>query len=1026
MTLSHSPARRRVPLALLVLLAAALGLRLALAAGVPGYPYDTGTFYAWAMALAEEGPSAFYTSGFFADYPPGYLYVLWGAGELLRAVGVQGLSAGAMAVLCTAPILCDLTLAALLWHFARRRAGERAGLLAAAAAAFNPAFVFDCAVWKQVDAALALALLVCFLLLSQKRWYAAALAYAAALLIKPQALIFGPPFALGCLLALPRPLAQRDTLRHLGRLLAAAALCVGAVLLAGVPFTGDQTPILWLLRRYTATATSYPYASVNAANLAALLGGNWQSEDARILLLRWKDWGILAILLLTAALALLALRARRRGKADLLLLAAFYGSGVFLFAHRMHERYLFPALVLLLAAWARSGDGRLRAPAALFSLSLLANMALVYRCAESDPFLEGAAARWVLRGAAAAALAGFVLLARACLQVCCGRQAAARGPYGADRVAGGPQEQPPQRPAGRRSPLAGLGSRLIPHCPEPAPRWTRRDTAAILLLTLFTGCLSLPYLGTRAVPETYCTGPLTAEVTLPAGAAVDSIWIYPGIAEGALTLTDAAGQEVCSFTLSVGSCFSWQRQEVLTDETSFTLTLSGGAVCELVFVDREGQAIEPACVPTDAAALFDEASVLPDRPSQLNGMYFDEIYHGRTGFETLHGLPIYETTHPPLGKDLIALGIALFGMNPFGWRIMGALFGVAMVPVFYLLARGLLRRRRLAAAMTALFGLDFMRYTQSRIATIDVFVVFFILLGAACLVWFCRRFLAGGRRGALAPAALGGAAFGLACASKWTGLYAGAGFAAVYFLAMALRWRSLKGTPDGRAEAKKDLRFALLAGVLFYVAVPLAIYIASYLPILLGSGEGFSLSAIWQAQLSMFRYHSRLTATHPFESRWYTWPLILRPVWYYMGSLLPAGTVASIAALGSPVVWWGGLAGMVWVALRLPGANRSQQFSRWFLLLLYAAQLLPWVFVSRATFIYHYFPAMPFALLGLGAAIDRLADRRPAAAKRLTLCLLCGAAALFVFFFPVLSGLPISAGYAALLKWLPGWGFYLV
>ncbi len=1004
-----SPSRRRWPAALLLLLAAAFALRMVLAVTLPGYPYDTGTFYSWAISLAKEGPSVFYTSGFFADYPPGYLYVLWGAGLLLRALGIQGLSGGAMAVLCLFPILCDLALAALLWRLALPRAGERAALAAAAAAAFNPAFLFDCAVWKQVDAALALALVLCFLLLSRGHWYAAALAYAAALLIKPQALLFGPPFALGYLLALPRPASMRTAGKLLGRLLAAAALCIGAVLLVSAPFTGSQTPVLWLVRQYFTTATSYPYASVNAFNLIALLGGNWQDESARFLLLRWKDWGTLFILLLTAALALGALRGRRRGKADLLLLAAFYGSGIFLFAHRMHERYLFPALALLLAAWARSGDRRLRWPALLFSLSLLTNMAAVYLSAERDTFLEGEGVRLVMRIAAIAALAGFALLARACRQICSG--------------------QPAPEPAGgrHRPDLSSLARRLLPAPPDPIPRWSRRDTLAVLLLTLFAGCISLPYLGTRSVPQTGCTGPLEAEITLPADAVVDSVWIYPGISEGTLTLTDGDGQTVCSFSLSVGSCFGWQRQEVLTDAGSFTLTLTGGTVNELVLVDREGRAIPPASVtPAGGAnALFDEADTLPERPSQLNGMYFDEIYHGRTGFETLHGLPIYETTHPPLGKDLIAVGIALFGMNPFGWRIMGALFGVAMVPVFYLLARGLFGRRRLCAALTFLFAVDFMRYTQSRIATIDVFVVFFILLSAACLVWFCRRFLARGRHGALLPAALGGVSFGLACASKWTGLYAGAAFAAVYFLAMALRWRSLRGGP-GRAEGRRDLLFALWAGVLFYVAVPLAIYIASYLPIQLGSGEGFSLSGIWQAQLSMFRYHSQLTATHPFESRWYTWPLILRPVWYYMGTLLPEGTVASIAVLGNPIVWWGGLAGLLWTALRLPRTGPGQRFSRWFVLLLYLIQLLPWVFVSRATFLYHYFPAMPFALLGLGGALDLFRDRCPRAAGRLTLLLCGGAAALFVLFFPALSGLPVPAGYAALLQWLPGWSFYLV
>ena len=81
---------------------------------------------------------------------------------------------------------------------------------------------------------------------------------------------------------------------------------------------------------------------------------------------------------------------------------------------------------------------------------------------------------------------------------------------------------------------------------------------------------------------------------------------------------------------------------------------------------------------------------------------FDEVYHARTAYEMLHRLPIYENTHPPLGKYLMSLGIRIFGMTPFGWRIV--------------------------AFTSALMIFDFMHFTLSRIGTIDVIVAFFILL----------------------------------------------------------------------------------------------------------------------------------------------------------------------------------------------------------------------------------------------------------------------------------------------------------
>lgn len=62
---------------------------------------------------------------------------------------------------------------------------------------------------------------------------------------------------------------------------------------------------------------------------------------------------------------------------------------------------------------------------------------------------------------------------------------------------------------------------------------------------------------------------------------------------------------------------------------------------------------------------------------------FDEVYHARTAYEMLHRLPIYENTHPPLGKYLMSLEIRIFGMTSFGWRIVCALMGTLMVPVCY-------------------------------------------------------------------------------------------------------------------------------------------------------------------------------------------------------------------------------------------------------------------------------------------------------------------------------------------------------
>lgn len=116
-----------------------------------------------------------------------------------------------------------------------------------------------------------------------------------------------------------------------------------------------------------------------------------------------------------------------------------------------------------------------------------------------------------------------------------------------------------------------------------------------------------------------------------------------------------------------------------------------------------------------ADALFDEQDTVPAQSTWYNSAYFDEIYHARTALEHLEGVYPYEVSHPPLGKLIIGLGIRVFGMTPFGWRFMGTLFGVCMLPILYVFLKNLFGRTAVAACGTCLFAFDFMHLTQTRI-----------------------------------------------------------------------------------------------------------------------------------------------------------------------------------------------------------------------------------------------------------------------------------------------------------------------
>ena len=182
------------------------------------------------------------------------------------------------------------------------------------------------------------------------------------------------------------------------------------------------------------------------------------------------------------------------------------------------------------------------------------------------------------------------------------------------------------------------------------------------------------------------------------------------------------------------------------------------------------------------------------------------------------GLEPYENTHPTLGKLMISLGIRLFGMNPFGWRFMGALFGVLMLPVLYHLLKQLFGRTRLAFAGTVLFAFDFMHFTQTRIATIDTYAVFFLLLMYDAMVVFLKGDVGRDSWKRLLPPLLACGVFtGLGIAAKWTAAYGALGLAGLFFGKLAFTlWEARRRGEDVRPLARKCLQLCAWCCLFFH------------------------------------------------------------------------------------------------------------------------------------------------------------------------------------------------------------------
>ena len=203
----------------------------------------------------------------------------------------------------------------------------------------------------------------------------------------------------------------------------------------------------------------------------------------------------------------------------------------------------------------------------------------------------------------------------------------------------------------------------------------------------------------------------------------------------------------------------------------------------------------------------------------------------------------------------------------------------------------------------------------------------------------------------------------------------------------------------------------------------LTIYFAAYIPLLLTPGPGHGIVGVVQAQANMFAYHAsnKDLGAHPYASPWWQWPLIITPVWYWLGQTATPDQSAVIVALGNPAVWWVGIAAALY-CVYLALARRDE--AAFFLLVAFFSLYLPWALSPRKlTFLYHFLPAVPFLVLMITRVMQDLRER-----LRLPWVFLVAyltiVALLFGMFYPVLSGLPVDASYKdAMLRWLPSWTF---
>lgn len=426
--------------------------------------------------------------------------------------------------------------------------------------------------------------------------------------------------------------------------------------------------------------------------------------------------------------------------------------------------------------------------------------------------------------------------------------------------------------------------------------------------------------------------------------------------------------------------------------------------------------------------LIDEPEEVLLEPTQANGIFFDEIYHARTAYEMENDYELYEVTHPVLGKEIISIGIAIFGMNPFGWRFMGVIFGILMIPILYNFIKQMFKKTSVCFVGTFLFTFDFMHFVMSRIATIDTYAVIFTML----IYYFMYRyyqtsFYDTDLKKTFRPLFFCGIFVGIGFASKWNVAYGFIGIAILFFMNMYKRYKEYlhakkkveveHSTDETDQKVYQSFRGnfvkTIFACVLFFVIIPCIIYYLSFIFIFDITDIGTYTKQVIDYNVNMFQFHTGALLYHPHQSPFYEWPFLVRPM-LFRADLSLSGDFYGILCASSPLFCWGGIITMI---MTLAYYIKTKDKKALFILIGYFSVWLPWIFVKRSTFIYHYYPALIFVALSWAYVINKIIGKK----KWLVIGIVLLHIILFCIYYPVLSGSWTSEEYASCLELFPSW-----
>src|SRR5437762_1431469 len=1065
MTENQDRGDRRAQLVVAGAIALGVVIRL-LAVRAQGFPTDVGTFEAWAERLAEIGPGRFYEPGYFSDYPPAFLYVLWllGAlfdGELLR-LAVKAIS-----------IPADIGIAVLAARVLWRTAGRTSAIAAAAIWSLQPGAIFAGPYWGQVDAVGTLPLFGSIVAAGSRRWWLAGALGTLAALVKPQ-------FGIGLLVivaAAAFEFVREARWRPLGATLGAAA---GTAYVLSVPFWGlDPTRIVAELVQLVRSASeTYPYTSLYAFNLWSVFFDFWKSDTDLVF------WGgvLLVIGLIASAIPLWW----RRDTATLLACAVLAGLAFYFLPTRAHERYLFPVFALALTlAVART---RVLVPYVVLALTFA--LSLYYAFTRYEQYVDLRVPQIIEATIfSRPGQIGIALVMMGVAAYLVWRLVRGDARLESDYVWGG-----------RGVPTPGERRWVLPAGLSPGRLPTRRDVAVATLV-------ALAVLATRGYRldwprEMYFDEVYHARTAFELLAEREPYeWTHPHLAKEIMALgilafgddrevghetSQPQGQPSAFVVGNDGTRVS------IADGSEVVVQPRGGAAASRALgVDAKALAIQGdriIAMTSDALVVIPLADVpsntqlqkiqLPFAGARSLSLAGDRVVVGGPS-----SLAIYATVDatptvipvPTVAVTTKTDGSELYVLDPQGTvhvissdtaqetraltggrpgtaiayaqgpnRIFVARADAPILDVFELetgshdaVSLANARTGTFSTAATALavvprtdflYALDEGRvvvvetHGSSPYASIPVTGSFLGVDGegdklvvAGATGWYFVVAAHRPRRWATLDVLIAGVLFGLALAAKWAGAYTLVGLLVASIAVTARAYE--RGRPGTGGPLDLFARRGLNAVMLFiaFAAIPAGIYLASYVRWFGGPTIPYGWSLVELTQ-QMYWYHSGLTAPHPAGSPWWSWPLVLKPVYWYFGAST-GGDNAYIYDAGNVVLFWAGLVAFGWCVV---AAVRARSVALAFVVLAGLVQYVAWIPIGRVLFFYHFFTVLPFYLLALAAGLAYLWETGRA---RLVVGYLGLAAAAFAYFYPFISAQPFPGAQAGMFFILPTWAY---